>query len=415
MRIAVVGAGISGLVAARELSRSAEVHLFDSAPRAGGHALTVDVDEAGRRFPVDVGFIVYNDRNYPVFSKLLGELGVESAPSSMGFSVSDRESGIEYSGEGLLSLFARPGNALDPRFWSMLRDLRRFWREGTRALDRPGNESLAAFCDEAGLSESFRHLFLRPMGGAIWSMPRRDVDSFPARALLRFFHQHGLLSFGGRPQWKTIAGGSRRYVEAILARLPATLRLGSAVERVERFGDRVELRVGGEVERFDRVVLACHADTTLSLLADPSDAEREILAALRYRAQQIDLHRDRSLLPRRKRAWAAWNVANEGSGAEGIGVTYLMNRLQPLPTSTPWCVTLNRRAAIDPAAIERSLEFAHPQFDAAAVAAQGRWGEISGLRRTHFAGAGWRYGFHEDGAWSGLRAAQQLLGAGEGR
>jgi predicted NAD/FAD-binding protein len=415
VRVAVVGAGIAGLAAARELAPHAEVHLFEAAPRAGGHAFTVEVEEAGRRFPIDLGFIVYNERNYPLFTRLLAELGVATAPSSMGFSVSDRASGIEYSGEGLATLFAAPTNALRPRFWSMLAGLRRFWRLGARALDGPEGRTLAELCDEAGLSEPFRRLFLRPMAGAIWSMPRREVDAFPARTLLRFFHQHGLLGYRGRPQWRTVAGGSRRYVEALLARLDARVHLGAPVERVERTATGVELRVAGERARFDEVVFACHSDTALALLADPSAAEREILGAIRYRSQEIVLHHDRTVLPRRERAWASWNVALDGADGGPIGVTYLMNRLQPLPTATPWCVTLNRSEAIDPGKVRHRASLAHPQFDAAAIAAQERWAEISGRRHTHYAGAYWRHGFHEDGAWSGARATGPLVAGGGAR
>lgn len=419
MRVAVLGAGIAGLTAAHELARwgGAEVHLFDAAPRAGGHACTVDVEENGATFPVDLGFIVYNERNYPLFSRLLGELGVETAASAMGFSVSDRASGIEYSGESALAMLAAPGNALKPAFWSMLRDLGRFFRAGRAALASPRTETLAAFCDRAGLGESFRRLFLRPMAGAIWSMPRREIDAFPAHTLLRFFHNHGLLAAGGRPAWRTVMGGSRAYVTALLETLTARgvgVHLGAAVETVDRrasSGRGVTLRVAGQASRFDEVVLACHSDTALALLADADARERSVLGAIRYRAQDVVLHRDASLLPRRRRAWASWNVATGGPEGDPIAITYWMNRLQPLPTATPWLVTLNQSERIDPAAVWCRCAFAHPQLDLAAIAAQARWEEISGRRHTHFAGAYWRYGFHEDGAWSGARAAAGLAAA----
>ncbi|MEO8503607.1 MAG: FAD-dependent oxidoreductase [Acidobacteriota bacterium] len=416
MRVAVVGAGIAGLAAAHELARTpgAEVHVFDAAPRPGGHAYTVDVEENGATFPVDLGFIVYNEPNYPVFSRLLRDLDVETVESSMGFSVSDRGTGIEYSGENARSMLAAPGNALKPQFWSMLRDLRRFWREGDAALaaldagENPGTETLGAFCDRARLGEPFRRLFLRPMAGAIWSMPRRDIDAFPALTLLRFFHNHGLLAATGQPAWRTVRGGSRSYVTALVGTLTALgvgVHLGAAIERVERDSRDVTLRIAGQQSRFDEVVFACHSDTALELLGDADTNERSILGAIRYREQDVVLHCDRSLLPRHRRAWASWNVSTGGRESDPIAISYWMNRLQPLPTETPWCVTLNQSERIEPATIRHRLVFAHPQLDLGAVAAQARWSEISGHRHTHFCGAYWRYGFHEDGAWSGVRAA----------
>jgi predicted NAD/FAD-binding protein len=415
MRIAVVGAGIAGLGAARELAPHAEVHLFEASRWAGGHARTVEVEERGRRFAVDLGFIVYNERNYPLFSRLLAELGVATAPSPMGFSVADPASGIEYSGETVPALFAAPGNVVRPAFWSMLRDLPRFRRAGMAALTGSDPGTIREFCERERLGEPFRRLLLRPLAGAIWSMPRSDVDGFPAATLLRFFHQHGLLSWSDRPVWRTVPGGSRRYVEALLESLDADVHLGAAVQRIERREGGVELRIAGQRVRFDAVVLACHSDAALALLADADRSELEVLAAIRYRSQDVVLHCDESLLPRHRRARASWNVTLDGDGSEPIAVTYLMNRLQPLPTSTPWCVTLNRGATIDPGRIVERVTFAHPQFDAAAVAAQDRWPEISGRRATHFAGAYWRYGFHEDGLWSGVRAARRLLAETRGR
>ncbi|HBL30061.1 MAG TPA: FAD-dependent oxidoreductase [Acidobacteria bacterium] len=406
MKVAVVGAGIAGLAAARSLSGRHELHVFDAAPRAGGHALTAEVEEGGRRFPVDMGFIVYNRRNYPGFCALLDELGVETVESSMGFSASDPATGFEYSGEGLSALFARRRNLLDPRFWGIVAGAWRFYRAGTRELAAGRHRSLAAFAQESRLPQSFVDLYLRPMAGAIWSMPVEQVLDFPAATLLTFFRQHGLLDLLDRPQWRTVRGGSRTYVAALTARLDATFHLGAPVRSIRRLDPGVEIAVAGETLRFDQVVLALHSDQALAALADPTPAEREVLGAIRYRASDVALHSDAALLPRRRRAWASWNVRLDG--AESLGVTYLMNLLQPLPTETPWCVTLNRTAAIDPARLCRQEEMAHPQFDAAAVAAQERWEEISGRRSTHYGGAYWRYGFHEDGLWSGRRAAEAV-------
>jgi uncharacterized protein len=409
MKIAIVGAGIAGLSAAWSLSGRHELHVFDAAPRMGGHALTAEVDEAGRRFPVDMGFIVYNRRNYPGFCALLDELGIETAESSMSFSASDPASGFEYGGETLASLLARRRNLVDPRFWGIVAGAWRFYKEGTRELEAGRRRSLADFVHASRLPRSFVELYLRPMVGAIWSMPRERVLDFPAAPLLAFFRNHGLLDLLDRPQWRTVRGGSRTYVEALTARLDATFHPGTPVRSIRRLDPGVELAVAEGAVRFDQVILALHSDQALAALADPSPEEREILGAIRYQASDVALHRDPSLLPRRRGAWASWNVRLDGAGS--LGVTYLMNLLQPLPTATPWCVTLNRTAAVDPALLLRREEMAHPQFDAAAVAAQERWEEISGRSGTHYCGAYWRYGFHEDGLWSGRRAAESVADA----
>ncbi len=410
MKIAVVGSGIAGLGAAWALASEHEVHIFEAAPRAGGHACTFEVEEAGVRFPVDLGFIVYNRRNYPSFCRLLDELGVETAPSSMSFSASDPRTGFEYGGETLSGLLARWTNLFDPRFWKLVAGAWRFARAGERELASGRQRTLGEFARANRLPRPYVDLYLRPMTGAIWSMPLGDALNFPAATLLTFFRQHGLLDLLDRPAWRTVRGGSRRYVEALLARLDATLHLGAPVRSVRRLAPQaagVELRAGGgEALRFDQVVLALHSDQALALLADPSPEEREILGAIRYRESEVVLHDDASLLPRRRKAWASWNVRLDGSGE--IGITYLMNLLQPLPSATPWCVTLNRTALIDPARIRHREVFAHPQLDAGAVAAQERWAEISGVRGTHYCGAYWRYGFHEDGIWSGERVAAAL-------
>ena len=408
MRIAVVGAGIAGLYAARELAREHEVWLFEREPRAGGHASTVDVEEGERSFPVDLGFLVYNRRNYPLFSRLLDELGVETAPSSMGFSVEEPASGFLLSGDRLGSLLARRRNLVDSRFWRVIAGQLRFARAGRRELEATSGRTLGEFAAAVGLPADFVRLYLLPMAGAIWSMPPARCLDFPAAALLAFFRNHGLLTLADRPAWRTVAGGSRRYVEALLRDLKGLgvrVLLGTAVDRLARpSGGGVELTVGGGALGFDRALVALHSDRALATLADPTPAEREVLGAIRYRDNEVVLHDDRRALPRLERAWASWNVRLDDAGAP-IGVTYLLNKLQPLPTATPWCVTLNRSAAIDPARIRHRVVFGHPQFDAAALAAQGRWAEISGPRDTFYAGAYWRHGFHEDGAWSGARAA----------
>ena len=408
MRIAVVGAGISGLVAARELARSGEVWLFDRAPRAGGHACTVEVEtpDAGR-VALDIGFLVFNRRSYPVLTRLFSDLGVATAPSSMGFAVEDPGSGFVVSGESLGSLLARRRNLVDPRFWKIAAGQLRFARAGQRELARPSGRSLGEFARAASLPRAFVELDLSPMAGALWSMPPQRTLDFPAASLLRFFANHGLLTLRDRPAWRTVAGGSRRYVDALLAAFPGEVRLGVDLGGLRRTETGVELAIDGERARFDRVALAVHSDQALALHAEPTAAERQVLGAIGYRANETVLHDDPRAMPRRRRAWTSWNVRLAHPG-EGIPITYWINRLQPLATRHDYFVTLNRSAEIDPARVLHRVVFAHPQFDAAAVAAPERWGEIDGGGGVHYAGAYWRHGFHEDGAWSGERAARAL-------
>ncbi|MCH9649293.1 MAG: FAD-dependent oxidoreductase [Deltaproteobacteria bacterium] len=413
LKLAIIGAGISGLFAARELSGRHEIEIFEAAPQAGGHAYTVEVEEEGRRFPIDMGFIVYNQRNYPYFSRMLSELRVPTTPSTMGFAVYSKLGGFQFSGEGLYGLLGHRRNLVSPRFWRLIRGILRFHRAGRQALEDQDSATLsqptlAEFCDREGISELTRKNFLAPMAGAIWSMPRRDAMNFPALSLLSFFEQHGLLSVTNQPPWRTVAGGSQSYVNALVRSLDARVHLNAAVVRVQRAPDHVELFVNGETCYFDQVIIATHSDRALSILHQPSRSERDILRAIGYRDSEVVLHCDRRLLPSNPRVWASWNVALDKNPNQGIGVTYLMNKLQPLPSSTPWCVTLNSGQEIDPNLIQHRVSFAHPQLDAAAIRAQQRWQEISGRQRTHYCGAYWRYGFHEDGAWSGRRAALNL-------
>lgn len=411
MRIAVVGAGIAGLVAARELARRHEVWLFERAARAGGHAYTVDLDEPGvGSFPVDLGFLVYNERNYPTLVQLFDELGVETAPSSMGFAVHDPTSGFVVSGDRLGALLARRQNLVDPRFWAIVRGQLRFARAGRREIAAESLRSLGEFAARERLPREFVRLYLQPMAAAIWSMSEGDVLDFPASTLLRFFDNHGLLTLRDRPAWRTVRGGSRSYVDKLLEALPARVELGSAVDRVERAAGGVRLFVRGEPMAFDSAVLALHADQALALLVEPTAMEREVLGAIRFRTNEAVLHDDERMLPPPS-ARASWNVRLGAAGA-GVPITYWLNRLQPLPTRRPWCVTLNRSDEIDPACIRHRVAFAHPQFDRQAIAAQARWAEIDGGGGVHFAGAYWRYGFHEDGAWSGRRAAHAVEASG---
>ncbi|XKE45176.1 FAD-dependent oxidoreductase [Halomonas organivorans] len=411
--IAVVGSGIAGMAAGWYLSARHEVTLFEAAPRLGGHTATVDVELDGRHHAVDTGFIVFNDWTYPHFRRLLADLDVASQPTEMSFSVHETARDFEYNGHSLASLFAQRSNLLRPSFHGLLRDILRFNREATEALveDRlPDDLTLGDYLDLGGYGPAFQHRYLLPMGAAIWSASLGDIRAFPARFFVRFFHHHGLLSVNERPQWYTLVGGSRAYIPGLTAPYAQRIRLATPVAGIRREAEGVRVRSPRGEERFDQVVLACHSDQALSLLEDASQAEREILGALPYQDNEVVLHTDTRLLPRRRRAWASWNYRLDGRGDEArVSVTYNMNILQRLEAPATFCVTLNDGASIAPEHILGRYTYAHPQFSLAGQAAQARHGEISGPRwRTHFCGAYWRNGFHEDGVWSALRVARSL-------
>ncbi len=406
MRVAVVGTGVSGLVAAHLLKGRADLTLFEARSRVGGHVATVEVEAPDGPLAVDTGFIVYNDQNYPLFSRLLAELGVETQPSDMSFSVRCDRTGLEYNGSTLRQLFSRRRSLLDPGFYRMLFDILRFNREAVGALDTgAANATLGEYVSAAGYSKRLAQHYLVPMGSALWSIPRSRVLEMPAAFFVRFFEHHGMLTVDDRPEWRVVAGGSQRYVEALVAPLHDRIRTATPVRSVRRTTEGV--LVDGEA--FDHVVLACHSDQALGLLTDASDAERDVLGALPYQANDVVLHTDTSVLPRRRRAWGSWNYWLHGDDDAPATVTYDMNLLQSLPGETTYCVTLNATHAIDPESILYRARYDHPVYTRSGFAAQARYAEIGGRgRRTHFCGAYWGYGFHEDGARSGVRVARDL-------
>jgi predicted NAD/FAD-binding protein len=409
-RIAIVGSGVSGLVAAHRLHPSHDVTVFEAGGHAGGHTNTVRVVTDDAEHDVDTGFIVFNDRNYPNFERLLGELGVASQPSEMSFSVADDAGRFEYSGSSANGLYATRRNLVSPTFQRMVADYVRLNRLAPRLLAQPGpGPSLAQWLRDERFSQPFVDRLIVPQAAAVWSADPAQMWSFPARFLVEFFANHGMLGLRDRPNWRTVTGGSQRYVEALTRPFRDRLRLQTPVRRVERFADRVEVTpAGGEPERFDEVVIATHADQALALLADAAPLERELLGAFPYQDNEAVLHTDANMLPRRKRAWASWNyhLLDEPTGRSTV--TYHMNRLQSLRADREYCVTLNRSERIDPATVLRTIAYAHPVYTAGGVAAQARHGEISGRNRTHYCGAYWGWGFHEDGVRSGLRVADAL-------
>ena len=419
MHIAVVGSGIAGLGSAWLLQQQGHaVTLYEAAARLGGHTHTVDVTLEGMTAPVDTGFLVFNDRTYPHLIALFDELGVQSVASEMSFSVRLDAQSLEWSGTRLSALFAQPRNALRPAFWRMLADIMRFNRDTTAmvAADAVWSISLGEYLADGGYSASFRDGYLLPMAAAIWSSPRQAILDFPLPTFVRFCHNHGLLQILDRPQWRTVAGGARTYVARIAARL-ADVRIATPVERIRRIEGGIELAARGRVERFDEVVLACHSDQALRLLADPSVHESRLLAQVRYQPNRAVLHTDTALLPRARRAWSAWNylAADDADGERPVAVSYLINRLQPLPFRTPVIVTLNPPFEPDPGKVLQEFDYAHPLLDGPALAAQRSLHHLQGQRHTWYAGAWLGYGFHEDGLKSAHAVASGIARAGERR
>ena len=420
-RVAVVGSGIAGLAAAHGLAHRGRVTLFEAGDWFGGHANTVDVELEGKSHGVDTGFLVYNERTYPALIGLFAELGVATAPSDMSFSVRVPGADLEWSGSSLDTVFAQRRNLVRPAFWGMLSEVVRFNRIAT-ALARgqsPGgaaslDESIGDFLDEHRFGTAFRDWYFLPMIGCIWSCPTDQMLRFPISTMIRFCHNHGLLQIADRPQWHTVRGGARTYVAKMLETI-ADARLRTPVRSVSRLPQGgVELATDAGSERYDAVVLACHSDQALALLADAGDDERRVLGAIRYQPNRAVLHTDRSVLPARPRAWAAWNyerATGKGRDETAVCLHYLINRLQPLPFTAPVIVSLNPVSEPAAATVHGEFSYAHPVFDAAAVAAQARLPALQGRGGVWFCGAWTRYGFHEDGLLSGRAACDGIVAA----
>lgn len=406
MRVAVVGSGIAGLSSAWLLSRQHEVVLFESEARLGGHTHTHDVEQAGKRYRVDTGFIVHNTHNYPLLTRMFDELGVASKDTTMSFGAQVEATGLEYNATNLDALFCQRRNLLSPSFIRMVREILRFYREAGALLADPGpGPSLGNYLEQNRYSTLFRDAHLIPMASALWSSPSATILDFPAKYLARFMDHHRMLQVEGRPQWRVVEGGSSSYVDALKSRWTVDVRLACPVQRITRDEAGVTVKhVAGE-DRFDAIVVATHSDQALALLGDADALEREVLGAMPYQRNEVVLHTDRRILPVRHKAWAAWNAFVPADPKAECSVSYWLNLLQGIESPEPFVVTLNRSAAIDPAKVIARMTYQHPVYTHASVAAQERRTELNGRRRTWFAGAYWGFGFHEDGMRAGVEAA----------
>ncbi|GHG70848.1 amine oxidase [Alishewanella longhuensis] len=413
MRIAVVGGGISGMLSWYLLQRKYDVTLLEANNYLGGHTATVDVEVQGQNYAIDTGFIVFNNWTYPIFNKFIAELGVASLATEMSFSVKNTQNNLEYNGNTFASLFAQKRNIFRPSFWRMLLEITRFNKLGKKlvAADHADLDlELGAFLDKHGFGAGIRDNYLLPMGAAIWSAGLTDMPKFPVRFFLRFFNNHGLLNINDRPQWSVIKGGSRSYVEALLAKVGSDkLRLNQHITGVSRQADGVTVHYAdGKTEQFDKVVFACHSDQALSLLKDASNEETAVLGGIAYQQNEVVLHTDTRLLPVRKAAWASWNYNLDNQRSDRSTLTYNMNILQRLTAPVTFCVTLNNTTNIAKDKILGVYHYAHPVYNPMTIACQQRRAEINGQRHSYFCGAYWYNGFHEDGARSAVDVAAML-------
>ena len=409
MKIAVVGSGISGLASSWLLSREHDVTLFEANDYFGGHTHTHDIEVGGRRHSVDTGFIVFNPSNYPLLCRMFDALGIESQPTTMSFAVKNERSGLEYNATSLAGLFCRKRNLVSPRFLRMLRDIARFYREAPALLDLDTDgPTLGEYLGQRRYSDAFRDDHIVPMASALWSSPATLALAFPAKYLVRFLANHHMLKLGGRPQWRAVRGGSQSYVRALRRQWRVRERSGCAVTKIQRDVDGVLVDSAAGSERFDHAVVACHSDQALALLGDASERERAVLGAIAYQENDTVLHTDASVLPRRRRAWAAWNALVPTTAEDRCTVSYCMNLLQSLDATEPIVVSLNCTARVAPQKILRRIRYQHPLYTHASVRAQRRKQEIQGVNRTWFTGAYWGWGFHEDGMRSAVDVASAL-------
>ena len=413
MNVAIIGTGIAGLAAAWLLDGRHRVTVYERNDWIGGHANTVDVPAAGAAVPVDTGFIVYNERNYPNLTALFAQIGAPTKPSDMSFAASLADGALEYAGTGVNGLLGQRTNIVRPRFWRMLRDLLRFYRDAPAAAGRlPREVTIGEFLRDERYCNALAADHLLPMGAAIWSTTAEDIKAYPAAAFIRFFDRHGLLTLTNRPQWRTVDGGSREYIDRLVAPFRHRIRM-TAVRRIHRAPGRILVEdAQGALDPYDQVVLATHADEALGLLAEPDPCERRLLGAWRYTSNRAVLHRDPALMPKRRRVWSSWNFIGAGDHASAarVCVTYWMNRLQSLDRADPLFVTLNPVREPAPGTVIREVEYTHPFFDRAAMAAQAELPSLQGRRRTWYCGSYFGYGFHEDALASGLAVAERLGG-----
>jgi len=412
VKIAVVGTGISGLTAAYLLHKDHDITVFEENDKIGGHTATIDVQHDGVDYAIDTGFIVYNDWTYPNFIKLMNKLGVSSLATEMSFSVKSESNGLEYSGSNLNTLFAQRKNLVNPGFIKMILDILRFNKESIKDLEsgsiQPGT-TLGEYLKSNNYSEEFANHYLIPMGSAIWSASTKTMFDFPLLFFVRFFKNHGLLSVNDRPQWRVIKGGSRSYLEPLTRDFKDRIKTGMGIKSVKREEGHVDIvTADGQSHRFDQVILACHSDQALSMLQDPTDSEKSVLGAMEYQDNDVVLHTDDSLLPKKKLAWASWNYWLRAQEQSRTVLTYDMNILQRIKAPVTFCVTLNATSEIDPSKILGRFNYSHPVFTLDSVAATERWEEINGVNNTWYCGAYWANGFHEDGVKSGIRVAKRL-------
>jgi predicted NAD/FAD-binding protein len=409
---AVIGSGVSGLTSAYLLSKKHKVTVFEKANKIGGHTATVDVEKNGEKYAIDTGFIVFNDKTYPNFLALLDEIGIGQQATEMSFSVHNCQTGMEYNGHNLNTLFAQRRNLLNPKFWLLVKEILRFNKLCKNIYNQQNyqqGKTLGAFLKEHDFSLYFAEHYILPMGAAIWSSSLAQMEDFELRFFIQFFHNHGLLNIADRPQWYVIPKGSRSYLPPLIKPFADNIQLNAEISGISRQNDKVQINFNdGTNQKFDEVVFACHSDQALALLDDATEAEQQILGAIPYSTNSVVLHTDKKLLPVRKNAWASWNYQLSADRHKAASVTYNMNILQGLQSEHTFCVTLNQKEAIDEQHILQEFSYHHPVFSAESIQAQKQRSQICGQQHTHFVGAYWHNGFHEDGVRSAVEVAQRF-------